>query len=779
MRTQRSWLALLGLLSFALASACGRARSIASSTSSTPPTPQTQIVITGASVQGGHVVARYTLTQNGQGLAGQAAAATAPTWTLAALGTDPVSNLTAWQSLLLTGGQTISSLPIDGPGTPPADVLSNVKQPGSETGGTLQDLGGGEFTYTYAAALPQGFDASQTVRVGVWLAGTPGTPSTTSTFDFVPNGGAVQRHELVLDQNCNQCHGVLQAHGGFRTGTRICATCHTYQNADPDTVDPAAPAGATAASNPNPLDLGRFIHRIHRGQLLPTLYDASTGDPVVGQKYSIIGFRSAETVYGQIVNRTDNQQPATAVPEGVAFPQDLRNCAVCHGGAADEGQHLTAISRRTCGGCHPDVWFQSAALSTDDHVHTMHPGGPQTDDTHCASCHLPPGVAAGGPDITQIHVAPYRSPPWNGLTAKIVSVSNLKPGQMPTVVFTLTDRDGTLSPLNAPTPASDAQSPVPRAISSLSITVSGPTAPDYQTANVPLTASVPLTTTAGADGQFTYTFTKPVPTGATGTWAVGLEARRSAATDSGAWPFTGETLDEWTDNPVEYVDVATGTFPGGNATVRRAVVARAQCNVCHDNLSAHGDLRHNVEYCVMCHSPDGTDWAQRPKAASGNVDLSKTFDDIEERSIHFKVLIHRIHTGNRTGAAELDLANPFVIYGFRGSVNFLGDVEFPGDLARCTLCHAGPTYRIESVPAGALPTVANETATIVHKASAAHTASETGTLPITAACMGCHDTGAAQAHAATNTISGKEQCGVCHGKNGFMSVDQVHGLAAQ
>ena len=776
MPRRRAPSAVLGLALALAGTACGRARSI-SSVASTPPAGP-QIVITGATVSGGHVVASYTLTQGGQGLAGADATATRPSWTLAELGTDPVSGIAAWQSLLLTGSGTLASLPIDGPGTPPDQVLTNVKQPGSEATGSLQDLGGGQFTYTFSASLPAGLDPARTLRVGVWLAGTPGTPSTSSTFDFVPGGGAVQARELVLDANCNKCHGTIQAHGGFRTGTKLCLTCHTFQNADPETVDPAALTGATPATNPNPLDLGRLVHRIHRGRDLPTLFSADTGDPVVGRKYSVVGFQSSETVYGEAVNRTDHGQPAIAVTTGVGFPQELRNCEACHAGAAQAPARFADVSRRTCQGCHPDVWFQADSIPAADLVHTPHPAGPQADDTRCASCHVPtpehPTVAA---DITAIHVAPRNSPNWNGLTAQIVGVQGMQAGQHPTIVFTLSDRDGTPSPLGAPTPATDAASPVPRKLGSVSITLIGPTAPDYATANAPLTESVPLTTSADESGRFTYTFTAALPANAAGTWAVGLEARRSSgATDPGAWPFTGESINEWTDNPVQYVDTSAGTFPGGNPAPRRQVVARESCNACHADLSAHGNLRHNPEYCVMCHAPDATDWIQRPKAA-GNTNLAGTYDDIEERSIHFKVLIHRIHTGDRTGSAELDLARPMVVYGFRGSVNFLDEVRFPGDLASCSLCHAAGTFEIESVPEDARPTVANENATLLHKGSPAHAASESGVLPVTAACMGCHDTGAAQSHAQTNTIEGREQCAVCHGKNGFMSVDQVHGLA--
>lgn len=775
MRRRRTRAAVL-LLSLA-GVACGRAHGV-TTVGSTPPGPS--ITVTGASVASGHVVASYTLTRDGKGLSGADAAAARPAWTLATLGKDPVSGIAAWQSLLLTGAETLVSLPIDGPGTPAAQVLANVKQPGADTGGTVQDLGGGSFTYTFGAALPQGLDPARTLRVGVWLAGTPGTPSTSSTFDFVPGGGAVEGRELVLDANCDQCHGVIQAHGGFRTGTRLCVTCHTYQNADADTVDPAAPAGATPATNPNPLDLGRLVHRIHRGRELPTLFSAADGSPVVGQKFSIVGFQSAETVYGQAVNRTDHGQPAMAVTTGVGFPQDLRNCGACHAGAAQAERRFADASRRTCGGCHPDVWFQSAALPAADLVHTAHPGGPQADDTQCATCHVPsaahPTVLA---DITAIHTAPELSAHWNGLTASIVGVQGLQAGQHPTVVFTLSDRDGTPSPLGSPSPAADAQSPVPRKLGLVNLTLSGPTTPDYATGNVPLTEAVPLTTAADAQDRFSYTFNAALPAGATGTWAVALEARRSSgATDPGAWPFTGESINEWSDNPVQYVDTSVGTFPGGNPIPRRRVVARESCNACHLDLTAHGGLRHDPEYCVMCHTPDGTDWSQRPKAG-GNTSLNGTYDDIEERSIHFKVLVHRIHTGTGDGAAQLELAAPMVVYGFRGSVNFLDDVRFPGDLADCSLCHAGRSFEIEAVPAGARPTVANENATLLHGGSAAPAAGEPAVLPVTAACMGCHDTAAARAHAMTNTIGGQEQCAVCHGKNGFMSVDQVHGLALQ
>jgi OmcA/MtrC family decaheme c-type cytochrome len=780
-----------------LLSWCGLAcQSTANPVVSTPaPSAGPVVAVTGASVDAtGHVIANYTLTQDGKGLTGDAASATRPTWTLAGLAPDPAtgtpsnsqSGVLTWKSFLLTSSTTIPSLPIDGPGTPPEFVLANTKQPGSETSGTTQDLGGGNFQYTYKNAIPAGTDPSHTIRVGVYLGGATGTAQTSSTFDFVPNGGPVQARELVLDSNCNVCHNLVAAHGGARTGTKLCVTCHNVVNADPDTVDPAALLTATPATNPNPLDLGRLVHRIHRGNELPTLFDATTGAPVVGQRYSVVGFRSSETVYGQVVNRTDNQQPAVALATGVRFPQDLRNCDVCHAAAAQASNRFADISRRTCAGCHPDVWFGTDAIPSTDKVHTTHPAGPQADDTACAGCHVPatPGQTVPA-DITQIHVAPRLSPHWNGLTAKIIAVTGLTPGQVPTVTFTISDRDGNWAgtPLNAPSPATEppgpSQSPVPRKLTSFTILLSGPST-DYLTGNAPFSQAVPLTTVVDGNGNGTYTFTTPIPTSATGTWAVGLETRRSLSpTPTGAWPFTGEGVTEYADNPVVYVDTAVGTLGAGAPVPRRTVIARDSCNGCHLDLNLHGGLRHNPEYCVMCHAPDATDWATRPKAANGNVNLRGTFDDIEERSINFKVLIHRIHTGEGDGSAELTLAAPFIVYGRNGSLNFFDDVRFPGNLARCSTCHAGQSYQIDSLPTDVQPTWANETASIFHSATPAHPSSETPLLPVASACTGCHGTNAAVSHAASNTINGKENCITCHGKIGYMSVDIVHGITPQ
>ena len=118
-----------------------------------------KVEITGASVDGtGHLHASLRITRAGLPVPSPAEAlALQPVFTVAALSTNPGDGLSAWRSLLLTGAQTLASLPAAGPGTPPSAVTTNVKQPGGDEGGTLTG-GDGAFEYVYANALPASFE---------------------------------------------------------------------------------------------------------------------------------------------------------------------------------------------------------------------------------------------------------------------------------------------------------------------------------------------------------------------------------------------------------------------------------------------------------------------------------------------------------------------------------------------------------------------------------------------------------------------------------------------
>ena len=76
---------------------------------------------------------------------------------------------------------------------------------------------------------------------------------------------------------------------------------------------------------------------------------------------------------------------------------------------------------------------------------------------------------------------------------------------------------------------------------------------------------------------------------------------------------------------------------------------------------------------------------------------------------------------------------------------------FPGDLRDCLTCHVDGTQQVpENLPAGRLPT---------------QTPNDwyTPQQPTAAACLGCHDSQSAAAHAFVNTAPFGESVRSCHG----------------
>ena len=149
-----------------------------------------------------------------------------------------------------------------------------------------------------------------------------------------------------------------------------------------------------------------------------------------------------------------------------------------------------------------------------------HPGGIQPDDKQCVNCHIPQGELDFDASIKGAHVAPTASSLLTGLAVNITKVTNGSAGKAPVVAFTVQDGSGNPLALSK--------------LGSISFTMAGPTT-DYgytsfgsDTTNTPgyVTESA---TKASCDnnGNCLYTFTHAVPASATGTYAIGVEARRS------------------------------------------------------------------------------------------------------------------------------------------------------------------------------------------------------------------------------------------------------------
>jgi OmcA/MtrC family decaheme c-type cytochrome len=312
------------------------------------------------------------------------------------------------------------------------------------------------------------------------------------------------------------------------------------------------------------------------------------------------------------------------------------------------------------------------------------------------------------------HTIPYKSKQLKGLKITLQSVTDTKPGQNPKVLFNVAENSG--------------QKLDPNTLTALSFIFSGPTT-DYSTQ---IQESALGKAVASGD-SYLYTFQGKIPEAAQGSFSVGVEAYRNVKLNEGT---VNETqFRETAENPVVVVAV-TDTTP----VPRRQVVADEKCEKCHENLAEHSTRRHDAgNYCVMCHTPDATDEARRPQA------------QLPAQSRHFKFMIHRIHRGH-------ELNRDFTLWA--GSAHNYNELRFPGDLRDCRTCHVDDSYQIP-LPAGVLPTIApREFMSVIQ--------------PVAGACLGCHDTMDAAAHAATMTAPFGESCAACHGPGAEFAIEKVH-----
>jgi OmcA/MtrC family decaheme c-type cytochrome len=568
----------------------------------------------------------------------------------------------------------------------------SATQAGTDSGGRYTSLGNGVYRYTFGTRLPSDFPASATHTVGVYsvrdlreiaeqlgltqLVRT-GRYIANDTYDFVPSGGEVtQVRDVVRTESCNQCHDPLALHGGARQEVRVCVLCHQPQTTDPDTG--------------NTVDFKVMIHKIHRGEDLPSVQG--------GTPYQIIGFSPVPIDYSHVV-----------------FPQDVRNCTTCHQQTTQADLWKTNPTRVVCGSCHDDVDFATGE---------NHAGGAQADDSRCSICHTSNTGLEFDLSVDGVHTIPDFSQQLKGLHVAITEITNTRPGEKPTVSFTVRDNAG--NPINA------------AGLATLALRLAGPTT-DYTW----MVSEDARSATATATG-YTYTFrNNAIPADAQGTYAVGAEARSTATL---AGPLLGQsfTATETAFNPVFYFSV-----DGSAVAARRSVVdVNTRCNTCHHRLTLHGGTRLNTDYCVMCHNPATVDVPSQ--AAGGPV-------DVPPQSINLRFMIHRIHAGE-------ELTRDFTIYRSRGVFNF-NEVLFPGDRRNCAKCHVNNSHELP-LPEGMANTVAPR-----------EFFSPLG--PASSACLGCHDTEAAAAHAFQMTAtfpSGRtaESCASCHGEGRDFAVSRVH-----
>ncbi|MCE9594776.1 MAG: hypothetical protein K8S98_11345 [Planctomycetes bacterium] len=150
-----------------------------------------------------------------------------------------------------------------------------------------------------------------------------------------------------------------------------------------------------------------------------------------------------------------------------------------------------------------------------------------------------------------------------------------------------------------------------------------------------------------------------------GTYTLGMYFRWSYTLDNASKSDSGDAVHDFVIGTAGSVD-------------SREVVAQANCNRCHIDLQAHGGSRHSVGLCLLCHTAGAED--KNVVTAAGGT---------PGRSIDFKVMIHKIHSGEHLpsvlGVGTLsdgsrDYAKtpePYELVGFNNSILDFSDVAFP------------------------------------------------------------------------------------------------------
>jgi OmcA/MtrC family decaheme c-type cytochrome len=656
-------------------------------------------------------------------------------------------------------------------------VNNSSSQATYDRDGTLEDLGNGQFRYTFETDITDpaetggiSYESTLTHRVAIQL---DGFPAHNPTYDFIPAGGAVTfMREIVKTETCNTCHNKLAMHGGGRIKMQYCVTCH-----NPGTIDP---------DSGNTVDFKVMIHKIHRGEDLPSV--------ISGDAYQIIGYGGSVHDYSTVV-----------------FPQDIRNCTKCHDGSDPEtpqGDAWQVPSIMACGSCHDDVDFSDG---------TNHDGGVQTDAT-CMTCHdgvfamttaeaheIPEQIAreafqfniedvSGGATPTiQISITdPTFVPPGPGPGTPprydITDDEFTGPGARLALVIGWGITDDPIIDFNNTGGTTNNGFPIFKDTAAQPISID----PVAYCGAAPPDAEWTCTPDSPENGIYTLTKASPLPASATGTGRVGFEGHVAA-------DFDGDSTfdDEVAVKSVVHDFVITGTL-----TPRREVVDIAKCDNCHEFLSLHGGNRNDEPaLCVICHNPNATDIGRRP--LSTDTPVLPTTDGKVEEAIDFKTLIHGIHAGAQTNYDGTE-AHGFreeglVIWGFPGAPcdafgGALGSCEhdfshvrFPGILQDCEACHLSGTYELDGV--WEYPTSNGILSTTISTLDVTDPADDLNISPTAAVCSSCHDSLLARSHMIVpgSALVGETQanidiaagitpetCALCHGPGQSYDVEVVH-----
>jgi len=651
----------------------------------------------------------------------------------------------------------------------------------------------GYYTYTFKTDIKDpaqtngvAFDATKTHRVAIQLSYKNAAGATVLVnpyFDFTidANGKSVpvtdpsKTRKMTDVASCNGCHEKLALHGGGRVDTQYCVMCH-----NPGTVD---------ANSGNNLNLATMAHKIHAGKLLKAKLDAGKG----GEDYTIWGYQNTKVGFAE-----------------VGFPQDLRNCTVCHSGAnasTPQGDNWKdKPSKEACLTCHANGTGSDWETSHKVYAGTLVKAGAAAKDlsnAQCVECHKA-GTNIGSDRVhwnqNEENGAKYKmnieSTSYDAATRKVTVKYFLSDPTNNNAAYNLVTSEctGTGASLTCANTTKfgnlrfylgyQNQIGQPAGVTEFSANNTGGSAANvyaYKGTN---------------DGSNHYTVDIVVPP----------DTATSVAFGTARVVSIGQIKEpklqvKWATDPRPEVTpkvlvntVVKNTFKelalSGTLQPRRVIVASEKCNVCHGALGTtsgsntlaeafHGGARDTVEACVVCHDAN--------KVSS----TVMTNGLVLNESYQFKRMIHGIH-GNSKRTYPFTHGNTVVgVFNKDGSSatggaplaanveNYAAEVAWPGVGVNCNVCHVNNSYKQDLSPL----------ASVVKK--------DTGVTdpglwrvitPKAASCTACHDSSKAIAHVtsfggaafgdktqAQFLAGARETCDDCHASGGFKGVDIVHG----
>lgn len=627
-----------------------------------------------------------------------------------------------------------------------------------DRGGVYTELEAGMYTYKFSTVLPADYqvDATHTLastaRRDLRAFSDFGLERyyDNDVYNFVPSGASEPMpRDITSTATCNRCHDPLAEHGGTYRQVQVCQQCHLPALVDDESgLSYSFNAVIHRVHSNNEPELNGEVHYpailndcevCHTGGT-PTAEFPLVANPNPASSCDSTGLGMTELSWGdegKVEVRLDSADGKLFAMSGGAGSQATGNW-VRDGDSfflvdGDNGDELQEVEVNTtvfgCAGNAPGTFRGEASMlhsnwttrpqravcggchaNIDWETGEGHAGGAQSNDDNCSTCHPADSGNEFDASVRGAHTVEYKSTELDGVLVKIVNIEFTAPTNRPKVTFSLSDKNG---PLN------------PNELGRLRFSLSGPN-DDFD-----FYAQETATNDLVQDGaNWVYRFDAKLPADAMGSYSLGVEGRINDVLLG-----NGEEVEDQIQNfimPFAVTDMAP--------TARRQIVDDATCEDCHSNLSLHGSNRHDASgYCQTCHMPDATDEDVR-------------LEGLDE-SIHFKYMIHKLHRG-------ADLQNGYVVYGYRSSVHDYSDVEFPGDLRNCESCHEEDTYGLP-LPDGVLPTTSPNTLL-------------NPMMPITSACLSCHDSDSAAVHADSNSSSLGEACETCHGDGKTYGVERVH-----